>query len=391
MRKFIKKALEKLDKLDSGQIHSLIFDIANENERLEAVLQSMPDGIIVSDTDYKTILVNKAAERFLDVHGTESLEHTIWESIPDKEIGAFVRETLLNEEKVMDKEFTVDTKGMQKQLYLSIVPLVKNGSIQGSLIHVNDVTEKKEREARLRRAESLASLTTLAAGVAHEIKNPLGSISIHIQLIQKVLGESNKTDKKTIRNNLEIISEEVNRLNSIVVDFLFAVRPMDIKLEERNINEVIIDVLELIEVEIKDSNIQFKSDLARNLPNLSIDEKYLKQALLNLIKNAIAAMPDGGTLSVKTELKGDHAAVQIKDTGCGIPDEILEKIFEPYFTTKDFGSGLGLTVVYKIVKEHFGDVSVSSKENEGTTFTLLFPIPQKELHLIGWQGDEDEV
>ena len=140
MRKFINKALEKLDKLDSGQIHSLLFDIANENERLEAVLQSMPDGIIVSDTDYKTILVNKAAERFLDVHGTESLEHTIWESIPDKEIGAFVRDTLLNEEKVMDKEFTVDTKGMQKQLYLSIVPLVKNGSIQGSLIHVKKRT-----------------------------------------------------------------------------------------------------------------------------------------------------------------------------------------------------------------------------------------------------------
>lgn len=391
MRNFLTKALEKLDKLDSEQIHALIFDIANENDRLEAVLQSMPDGIIVSDTEYRTILVNKAAERFLHVRGTESLERIVWESIPDEEIATFVRGTLEDEEKVIDKEFTVDTKGMKKQLYLSIVPLVKNGSIQGSLIHINDVTEKKEREARLRRAESLAALTTLAAGVAHEIKNPLGSISIHIQLIQKVLDESNKTDKKTIKNHLEIINEEVNRLNSIVVDFLFAVRPMDIKLEERNINEIIIDVLELVEVEVQNSNIKCKSELARNLPKLSLDEKYLKQALLNLIKNAIAAMPEGGTLTVRTELRGDRAAVHVKDTGCGIPEEILEKIFEPYFTTKDFGSGLGLTVVYKIVKEHFGDISVFSKEHEGTTFTLLFPVPQKELHLIGWQGADDEV
>ncbi len=390
MRNFIVRALDKLDKLDNQQVYKLLYDLADENERLEVVLQSIPDGILVGDRENKTVFANKAAERLLQLQKQDGAEDYVWELIRDDELRGFIRKSIENDEKVRDKEFTFDRHGTQKILFVSIIPQVKNGTIQGNLILANDVTEKKKRDARLRRAESLAGLTTLAAGVAHEIKNPLGSMSIHIQLIQKALA-ADTTDESLIQNHLDIIDEEINRLNGIVVDFLFAVRPMDTRVEERDVNEILADVLELVKVELEQSGIRCERELDPDLPEVMIDEKYMKQAFLNCIKNAIAAMPEGGVLRVRSGRRGDMAAVDFSDTGRGISEENIEKIFEPYFTTKDFGSGLGLTVVYKILKEHMGDITVQSKENEGTTFTLLIPIPQKEQHLLSWKGEGDEV
>lgn len=390
MRNFIVRALDKLEKLDTQQVYKLLYDLADENERLEVVLQSIPDGILVGDSENRTVFANKAAERLLQLHKQEGGEDYVWELIGDEELRHFVQRSIENDEKVRDKEFTFDLHGVQKILFVSIIPQVKNGKIQGNLILANDVTDKKTRDARLRRAESLAGLTTLAAGVAHEIKNPLGSMSIHIQLIQKALSVE-KTDREAIQSHLEIIEEEINRLNGIVVDFLFAVRPMDTKVEERDVNDILADVLDLVRVELEQSGIECRRDLDGNLPRLMIDEKYMKQAFLNCIKNAIAAMPDGGVLLVRTRRRGDMAAIDFSDTGTGIPEEDIEKIFEPYYTTKDFGSGLGLTVVYKILKEHMGEIAVQSKENEGATFTLLIPVPQKEQHLLSYKGKEDEV
>jgi len=248
------------------------------------------------------------------------------------------------------------------------------------------VTERRSREARLRRAESLASLTTLAAGVAHEIKNPLGSMGIHLQLIQKKIGGKSRVDPRTIGSHLDVISEEVDRLNRIVVDFLFAVKPMDTRLEEGDINHVIQELLEFVHPEMDQAGVRIESSLSPRVPLLRIDARFIKQALLNLIKNAVAAMPEGGTLRVETRRADGEALVRVSDTGTGIPEEIMGKVFEPYFTTKPFGTGLGLTIVFKIVKEHFGDISVSSRVGEGTTVTLSLPIPQKEKILIDYNG-----
>jgi len=332
------------------------------------------------------------AERFLDFTGSEIYEQLVWDVIEDREIAEFLNRSLRNQEKVVNKEFALGPSGTPSRiLSCSIMPLVKGGEIHGSLIFFEDITERKSKEARLRRAESLASLTTLAAGVAHEIKNPLGSISIHIQLIQKAMNNREKIDTEIVRTNLEVINEEVNRLNSIVVDFLFAVRPMDVKLEEKNLNEVVGDVLDFVQFELEEQKIEVKRTLEDEIPDIQLDEKYVKQALLNLIKNAISAMPEGGTITVTTRSNGENVFLDISDTGIGISEELMDKIFEPYFTTKDFGSGLGLTVVYKIMKEHMGEIGVKSREGEGTTFTLTFPIPQKEQKLLGWKGENDEV
>ena len=385
MKKFIERALERLPKLDEDQIRSLINHLGTENDLLSLVLDSMTDGLVVLSSEHIIMLLNKAAERLLPFENEELLERNIWETLSDREIGEFFKESLTNQDRVYDKQFTLDTGGAIRILSCSIMPLARSGKALGNLIHVEDVTEKRSKEARLRRAESLASLTTLAAGVAHEIKNPLGSISIHIQLIQKAVAQENSFDKEGISKYLDVLNEEVDRLNGIVIDFLFAVRPINADLERRSLNILVHEVLDFVQFELKEAGITVHENFAKMIPDLDLDEKYMKQALLNIIKNAIAAMPEGGVLDVRTEMDSSDVSLRIADTGVGIEDANLTKIFEPYFTTKEFGSGLGLTVVYKIVKEHGGEISVSSREGEGTTFTFSFPIPESERRLLEWE------
>jgi PAS domain S-box-containing protein len=386
MRKFIQKALGKLGKMDPDQIGALITRISEENDLLGMLLESMTDGIVVTDREYRITLYNKAAERLLPFGIDDALDKLPWECIGDRDLAEFFSEKLRGQEKVRDREFTIENGGT-RILSVSILPLVKEGSVQGNVVHIEEVTEKRAHEARLRRAESLASLTTLAAGVAHEIKNPLGSMGIHLQLIQKKIGGKECIEPGDIAPHLAVIGEEVDRLNRIVVDFLFAVKPMDTRLEDGDVNRVIGDLLEFVRPELDQAGVRVESNLAPAVPLLRMDARYIKQALLNLIKNAVAAMPGGGTLRIETLRAGDEVLIKVSDSGTGIPDGILDKIFEPYFTTKPFGTGLGLTIVFKIVKEHFGDISVSTRSGEGTTLTLSLPVPQKEKILIDYRGD----
>jgi two-component system, sporulation sensor kinase E len=390
MRKFLEKALEKWEKLDRDSIRRLFAHIAADNELLEMVLHSMTDGVLVTDRDNNILLFNKSAERMIPLASGDIMEKKFWDALEDDELAGFFREKLGDQEIIKDKTFVLGG-GVARTISVSIMPLVKEGKIQGNLIHIEDVTEKKINQARLRRAESLAALTTLAAGVAHEIKNPLGSIGIHLQLAQKEMNRKQTIKTKSIKHYLAVIGEEVDRLNRIVVDFLFAVRPMDMKLDEGDLNQLVRELLEFLKFELEQAHVKIETELDRDLPKILMDDKYMKQALLNLIKNSLSAMPKGGILRIETTKRGPDVILKVIDNGCGIPDSIMDKIFEPYFTTKEFGSGLGLTLVYKIVKEHLGDVTLSSKQGEGTTFILTFSIPQKEKRLLEYEGEEDEV
>lgn len=386
MKKFIQRALEKINKMDKEQIGSILHYISAENELLKMVLDSMTDGLAVCDRENRILRINKSFERLIPLFEVDFTEQALWEVISDREIATFLKDTLENQEKVMDVEFALES-GVTRTISCSIMPLVREGKVQGSLIHVEEVTEKRSKEARLRRAESLAALTTLAAGVAHEIKNPLGSIGIHLQLAQKEIGDKTRVQTREIKKYLAVIQEEVDRLNRIVVDFLFTVRPMDTQLVERDVNQVVLDLLNFMKFELREAEVKLVTHLAENLPKMRLDERYLKQALLNLIKNSLSAMPNGGKLTIETSARSDEIFVKVIDNGIGIPENQIEKIFEPYYTTKDFGTGLGLTLVYKIVKEHLGEISVQSKEGEGSMFILSFPIPQHEKRLIRYEGE----
>jgi signal transduction histidine kinase len=409
MRDFIKRALKKLNKLTAEQVEDLLVSAAAEIDRLETVLDSLNEGVLVCDASHRLVMMNKYTERFISASHHEYENLPVWFFVPDDAVREFLEDTLINGDRVEKREFDTEVKGIPRLFSISVLPLVRDRQVSGSLIHLEDITEKRGREARLRRAESLASLTTLAAGVAHEIKNPLGSLSIHVQLIQKALtanramffnahpdGVDGKSQQPaayfdTMDKYIAVVNEEIDRLNHIVVDFLFAVRPMDMDFREGNVNTLIEELVDFVKYELHEAGIGCVLELDEALPAADFDERYMKQALLNLIKNAIAAMGAGGTLKIKTE--GTDAEIQISvcDTGVGIPEENLSKIFEPYFTTKETGSGLGLTLVFKIIREHRGEVSVKSREGAGSCFIITLPVPQRETRLLRWEGGDGEV
>ena len=395
MRRFYQRAVERLDKIDSAQLRELLHRMGSDNDLLGMVLDSMAPGIIVTDTTGHVLLVNRAAERLVPLRSAEYAQRCVWEVVSDAEIAGFLRETLQRQENARDRDFTI-ASGAQRTLSFGVLPLVRDGHVAGNLIYAEDVTEKRAAAANLRRTESLAALATLTAGVAHEIKNPLGAISIHLQLIQRRLrGGRPQPDSgawSAVREAVGVIEEEVERLNQIVVDYLFAVRPMNVNLTGGQVNEVLAELLRLLRPELKEAGIELRERLGRDLPRVLLDQRYLREALLNLIKNAIAAMveaPDSDrprVLAIASAANGESVTIRIGDTGPGIPQEIQGKIFEPYFTTRDFGSGLGLTLVYKIVKEHLGEIELDSKPGAGSTFSISIPIPQTERRLLGFEA-----
>ncbi|MDR3201075.1 MAG: PAS domain S-box protein [Spirochaetales bacterium] len=383
MRSFIRKALTKLDKLDQRQIHSIIYDLTRENERFESMMEATVDSLVLTDMEHRVVMYNHVVEKFLLMtrfHGLYGRK--LWTVIADKDLAAFVQNTLTAQAIEMNRDFMLEVKGEKRLMSVTLVPLSSKEKILGDLFFMTDVTLLRTTEARLRRAESLASLTTMTAGVAHEIKNPLGAIGIHIQLIKKALQGKRSVDPKLILKNIDVVSEEVERLNKIVVDFLFAVRPMNIKPERVDLNSLMREILDFVKVELTENAITLEEKLTRHLPKILIDPKAVRQAVLNIIKNALAAMPRGGTLTVATGKKDECVRLLIADTGTGITQENLDKIFEPYFTTKEFGSGLGLTNVFKIIKEHKADISVDSEPGKGASFTISFPVPESEQRLL---------
>ncbi len=389
MSRFVKKALEKAPRLDKSQLESLLAMVVSEHELYEASLHSLPSGFVVLDPAHRVLFHNKAAERLVPfVPGFEGLEKPVWNLLRDNDVAAFLRQALEANQTSLTREFVLDAASGPRILSFALMPLVQSGRIHGSMLLVQDVTDRKSRESRLRRAESLASLTTMAAGVAHEIKNPLGSMGIHIQLIQRALKSGKPLDENTLSHDLEVINEEINRLNGIVVDFLFAVRPMDTTLVLGGLNKTVTDLMEFLGPELAQANILTELSLEKGDDTVLMDERFLKQALLNLIKNSMHAMANGGKLTFSTKKTGDGMALKVVDTGAGIPEEVLEKIFEPYFTTKDFGSGLGLTLVYKIVKEHGADIQVNSKVGTGTTVTIAFPPAHRTPALLEHKATE---
>ncbi|MDR0909749.1 MAG: PAS domain-containing sensor histidine kinase [Spirochaetaceae bacterium] len=385
MNKFYRQAIKRDRKLSAESLSAILQNAVQDIERLESAFDSLNQGLLVCNKTHHLILENMFARRFFPFILKQANEGPIWDAIDNEEMSIFLRQTLVDEDRIEGREFETEVHGKTKIYALSVYPLVANSLVAGSLITIEDTTERRGREARLRRAENLASLTTLAAGVAHEIKNPLAAMSIHSQLAEKALSkieEGDNTKTTVLRKYLGVVNEEIERLNSIVVDFLFAVRPMDITLIRNDMNVLLERLAEFIRPEAEKAGIVLIKEFDKTLPLLDYDERYMKQVLINLCKNAIAAMKEGGLLIINSVYSDTEAFISIVDTGIGIAEDAMAKIFDPYFTTKSEGTGLGLTLVYKIIKEHRGDISVRSKPGEGAAFTISLPLPQTDTLLI---------
>lgn len=394
MRDFVKRVTSKVSKLTPDQIQQLLDSLNEESEVLDAVFESLSVGLIICDSHWQPLLINKMAFSCIPLAAQNPAGTLVWELVEDEAVADFLKTNGDTQKKYISEEFTLATPGGSARFVnIAILPLVRAKKLSGYIVQIDDVTEKRNQETLIRRMENLASLTNLAASVAHEIKNPLGAISIHIQLIQKSLKKARKSggklpDEKYAEKYLETVNEEIDRLNQIIVDFLFAVRPVHAQLEAADPSALLDSFTDFIQAELKEKHISLKTEYIEKAPHIMLDPKLFRQVLNNLVQNSIAAMPTGGMLWLNTAVKGERFVLSIADTGTGMDEQTVARIFEPYFTTKAQGTGLGLTMVYKIIKEFGGDISVKSFPGEGTVFTLSFPIPQKEKRLLEYGKNE---
>ena len=250
----------------------------------------------------------------------------------------------------------------------TIVPFLNKKGKPYQFVSIrNDITERKQSEELLHRQDKLAAVGQLAAGVAHEIRNPLTSMRGYAEFLQ--MDETNHERLEYF----DIILDEIERVNTIVEEFMVLAKPQTVHLELKNIVLIVQDVLSLIEFEAKNKNVQVHFESHNQEILVNCDENRLKQVLLNFAKNGIEAMPSGGDLYVNALQQGGKVMIHIRDTGVGIPSEKLNKLGEPFFTTKEQGNGLGLMVSYKIIEGHKGKIEVESEVNKGSTFIIMLP------------------
>ena len=402
MRSYVKRVKQKAEKLSKEQVLSLLEAVVDENDSLYSVLESLSTGLLIINDDFHLLRYNTIAESWLPF--SERLEdilgstNPIWEYIQDEDIAAFLQKCMEKNITNSSEEFSLVTSGGSVRfLTVTITPLMNEGELNGKMILVRDITEKKSQDILLHRMENLANLTNLAAGMAHEIKNPLGAISIHIQLIQKALEKARENDgvlpaRKFVEEHIDVVNEEIDHLNKLVMDFLLAVRPVKAQLELKEPDKLIENLVSFFKPEFNREGIEVVFKPCESGKRILLDEKLFRDVIMNISQNSLAAIKTkftdkaGGKLTIDSGEKDNKYILKISDNGCGMSDETLAKLFEPYYTTKANGTGLGMTMVYKIIKEFSGDITVDSKEGEGTSFIIAFPIPQKDVKLLSSEG-----
>lgn len=385
MREFIFSALKRVGRMNEEQLRSLLISFEEEYSLFAAMMDSLDDGLILLDKKNFIVKTNRASERILETRLTDLQEKKIWDCIDCQIISDFIKTVVKNEEAKKTRTFMLQTESLNtKYVQVSVMPLVFERKVIGTIVVLKDVTSEKHSEIQRHRLESLASLTNAAASIAHEIKNPLAAMSIHAQLLDKKINnlKLETPDEQKIFKHISVIKEEIENLNKIVVDFLFAVRPIKFSFDNVDINSLLKSLVELYVEEFKESKIEIKLSLYSSLKNIWGDERFLRRAFTNIITNAKAAMSVGGKLFISTYEKENFVFIKFEDTGSGISEENIHKIFEPYFTTKATGTGLGLTLTYKVIKEHGGDIFVRSDLQSGTTFVFTLPILRDKEKLL---------
>ncbi len=386
-KKFDEQLLHRFDKIDKESLRPFVCDLITENSVLRECLNNLVEGVAIAKSNGDFYYLNESASKWLGIHVSSKGKQATISAVEDTRLKEFLQKALTSKnEKVVDDIQILSP--METFLRLHVFSLSASISDQKVIIMENrtqDIAEQLDT-ARISRIESLVSL---AAGVAHEIGNPLNSLSIHLQMLGKTAADLPKSKRQGFKNSLDILISETKRLDNIVKNFLKATRKPPLRFRSENINSILEDVLQFLMPELKDNQIRTALKKDEKLPFFLLDRDRLYQAFVNLVKNAMESMPHKGKLDIKVSHAKKVAMIEFKDQGKGIDEKQLPHIFDVYYTTKEEGAGLGMMAVYDAVTEHGGRIDVASKPNKGTTFTLLIPIRQPKLQLPSYEINKE--
>lgn len=371
-----------MDRLDPESLQTFFLRLSHEKGLLETIFHAIQEGIVVLDGESRIAYTNRAAAKLLgvsaeDVAGqpiTRYLHGIDWECVMQLDEQEWSR--------LVSREIEI-TYPEHRFIAFYVVPLaVVKQEEAGAVVILRDVTRDREHEAKTLESERLNALMLLAAGMAHEIGNPLNSLNIHLQLIGRELSVLPEGEQKNLRELLAVTQKEVQRLDGIITQFLRAIRPAPPKLETAHVREIVQETLDFLKHEIHDRDVLVEVEIADDLPAIPLDRLQIRQAFFNIIRNAIQAMTNGGLLKIQARATERFLAIAFRDTGPGIAPERLANMFEPYSTTKAEGSGLGLMIVQRIVRDHGGQIEIHSEPHAGTTFTIFLPREEQRIRLL---------
>lgn len=382
-RAFLDKILARLRRIQPEEVEAFFVELARDKRFLETIFNAIREGVIVTDTAGTVIYLNDAAGMLFGLDPAAALGRPLAENISGlrwKEL-AQGRDIVTRDIEVFHPAHRV--------LNFYVVPLMAEDDdkpghreLAGYALIMRDFTERHRETQETLESERIAALQLLAAGVAHEIGNPLNSLTIHLQLLERRLRKLPETDRAQFTHPLSVAQEEIKRLDSIVTQFLRAIRPAPLQRAPHDLNSLVRDAADFLAPELRSRNILLELDLAPGLPVLDVDQDQLKQAFYNIVKNASEAMKQGGLLKIRTGADAEWVAVTFADTGGGMTQEAMARVFEPYFTTKKGGSGLGLMITQRIIRAHGGEVVLESDPGKGLRLTLRLPRHDRQVQML---------
>jgi two-component system, sporulation sensor kinase E len=381
------RVLGRLDSLDSVNLANLVQRLARERALFERIFNTLQEGILVINSEGTIEYGNDAAHRLVGLSGDELPGRTLWRLVPglQSSLGSEWDDDSAASRPIVAREFDL-TYPEPRSIRLYMVPFTGEAGAAGRryAVILMDVTHDKRSTGRRIEDERTSSILLLAAGVAHELGNPLNSLGIHLQLIGRKLKKIKPSaDAESVGESLRVCRNEVQRLDGIIRHFLEAIRPRSPDLAETNLAGVLAEVLRFQRREFADRGIAVEAETPVTLPPVMADRDQLKQVFFNITKNALEAMQPGGKLKIRSRADDDSVFLLFGDSGSGIKPTDLTRLFQPYHTTKTSGHGLGLMIVQRIMRDHGGSAEIESKEGVGTVVTLQFPRKDRRVRLLG--------
>ena len=386
---FLDKLIERIAKVQPQEVESYLLRLADEKGFLETIFNAIHEGVIVTDLKGRVSYLNRAACEFFNLAREQAMGRPLEDCIKGLEWKTlFATGTLISRDMEVFYPRHRYLNFYIEPLQLEEPQSTRKGAESfrkeavGFAVILRDITENRKSTEETIHSERLSALTLLAAGVAHEIGNPLNSLHIHLQLLERKLRKVPESSRHELQNALEVAKGEIQRLDTIVQQFLGAIRPAHLELRLENINALVRESITFLTPEIEDRGISVQEDLRPDIPLAEVDRTQIKQAFFNVIKNAFQAMRSGGVLRIETALQDHFIRITFSDTGGGISPADMSKIFEPYFTTKAGGSGLGLLIVRRIVREHGGEIDLVSHDGEGLELNIRLPLRDQRVRLL---------